>query len=177
MRRRATITQRHRRGERGMSLVEVLVAFFLLLVISLSVLEMFSLAYIINMGAEARTDLTYRAQRVGEAIRWIYSLEEENPMMFEAAKANSGVDLAALTPGTKVNLPVSPAAAEWAFWGPAGMNVVEPDARFVLNYTVEEGGLGGRWRVTVGAEPRADQRRYLGSVSAAKAVQYVAVIR
>lgn len=177
MRRRAQTQMTSRRGERGMTLVEVLVAFFLLLIISLSVLEMFSLAFIVNMGAEARTDLTYRAQRVGEAIRWIYSLEEANPTMFEAAKANSGVDLEALNPGDRVNLPVSPTATEWTFWGPAGMNVVEPDARFILYYTVEDGGAGGRWQVTVGAEPRGDQRRYIGSVSAAKAVQYVAVIR
>ncbi len=165
-----------RRGERGMSLVEVLVAFFLLLVISLSVLEMFSLAYAVNMGAQARTDLTYRAQRVGEAIRWIYSLQEGNPTLFESAKTSSGVDLAAQT-GTSVTLPTAASAPTWAFWGPAGVNVVEEDAPFVLRYAVEDGGAVGRWRVVVGAEPRGDGRRYLGSVSAAKAVRYVAVIR
>jgi len=176
MRRSGRVQGPRRRGERGMSLVEVLVAFFLLLVISLSVLEMFSLAYAINMGAQARTDLTYRAQRVGEAIRWMYSLQEGNPTLFESAKATSGVDLAAQT-GTTVTLPTSPSDPTWAFWGPAGVNVVEENARFVLRYTVEDGGAVGRWRVAVGAEPRGDDRRYLGSVSAAKAVRYVAVIR
>ncbi|MEP0773515.1 MAG: prepilin-type N-terminal cleavage/methylation domain-containing protein [Acidobacteriota bacterium] len=176
MRRSDDATAPRRRGEAGMSLVEVLVAFFLLLVISLSVLEMFTLAYAVNMGSEARTDLTYRAQRVGEAIRWIYSLQDANPTLFDTAKANSGVDLAALTPGTKVTLPTSPAATTWAFWGPAGINVVEEDARFVLHYTVQPGGAAGRWRVVVGADPRGEGRRYLGSVSAAKAVRYVAVI-
>lgn len=162
-----------RRGERGMSLVEVLVAFFLLLVISLSVLEMFTLAYAVNMGAQARTDLTYRAQRVGEAIRWIYSLREANPTLFESAKTSSGVDLAAQE-GTSVTLSYSSTTA--TFWGPAGMNVLSADDPFELHYTVEPGGAAGRWRVTVGAEPRADGRRYLGNVSAAKAVRYVAVI-
>lgn len=166
-----------RSGERGMTLVEVLVAFFLLLVISLSVLEMFTLAYAVNMGAQARTDLTYRAQRVGEAIRWIYSLQEGNPTLFELAKTSSGVDLAAQTPGTSVTLPTSASASTWAFWGPAGVNVVEENPPFVLRYTVEDGGVVGRWRVVVGAEPRGSGRRYLGAVSAAKAVRYVAVIQ
>lgn len=176
MRRSERAKLSRRRGERGMSLVEVLVAFFLLLVISLSVLEMFTLAYAVNMGAQARTDLTYRAQRVGEAIRWIYSLQNGNPTLFESAKTSSGVDLAAQTAGTSVTLPTSTTSPTWAFWGPAGVNVVEEDASFVLRYTVEAGGVAGRWRVVVGAEPRGDGRRYLGSVSAAKAVRYVAVI-
>lgn len=176
MRRSADASVPRRRGEAGMSLVEVLVAFFLLLVISLSVLEMFTLAYAVNLGAEARTDLTYRAQRVGEAIRWIYSLQEDNPTLFETAKANSGVDLVSVTANTRVDLPTSPSATTWAFWGPAGVNVVEENARFVLHYTVQPGGAAGRWRVVVGADPRGEGRRYLGSVSAAKAVRYVAVI-
>jgi Tfp pilus assembly protein PilV len=58
-----------RRGQRGLSLIEVLVAFFLLFVVTLAILEMLSMAYIVNQATEMRTELTYKAQLVVEQVR------------------------------------------------------------------------------------------------------------
>ncbi len=44
-------------------------AFFILFVVTLAVLQMLSMAYLVNLGSLIRTDLTYRAQRVVETIR------------------------------------------------------------------------------------------------------------
>ena len=58
-----------RKKERGLTLIEVLVAFFILFVVTLAVLQLLSMAYLVNLGSLIRTDLTYRAERVVETVR------------------------------------------------------------------------------------------------------------
>lgn len=164
-----------RRGEEGMTLVEVLVAFLILFVVTLSVLQLFSLALAVNLGSLARTDLTYRAQRTAETIRWVYAYEVRDPTLFGTLQTQSGLDLGTQQ-GTTVTLPTSNADARWGFWGPSGAAVVEDNAPFILSYEVDPLGTGGRWRITVTARPSQGGVQYAGSVSGSKAVRYVAII-
>ena len=56
MRRRGRMVPTTRRGQRGLALAEVLVAFFLLFVITLAVLEMLSMAFMVNQAAGMRME-------------------------------------------------------------------------------------------------------------------------
>jgi Tfp pilus assembly protein PilV len=164
-----------RRGERGMTLVEVLIAFLILFVVTLSVLQLFSLALAVNLGSLARTDLTYRAQRAAETIRWVYAYETRDPTLFTTLQTQSGIDLGTQQ-GTTVTLPATDTDAHWSFWGPAGAAVVDENAPFIVSYQVDTLAVGGRWRVTVTARPQQSGVQYAGSISGSKAVRYVAII-
>ncbi len=154
-----------RRGERGVSLIEVLVAFFILFVVTLAVLQMLSMAYLVNLGSLTRTDLTYRAQRVVETIRlqrYLISLP-----------VGVGVTPNACCPVTSGStMTIPPVGTCDAFWGPDGANVMELNARYSLSYTIDAGGS-----VTVNAVPlTTGANLYLGP-AANKAVVYVAQIQ
>lgn len=58
-----------RRRQRGMTLIEVLVSFFILFVVTLAVLELFSLSVAVNLGSAARTEMSFKAQLVAETVR------------------------------------------------------------------------------------------------------------
>lgn len=156
--------RRRRASERGLTLAEILVAFFLLFVVTLAVLEMLSLAYAVNRGAEMRTELTYKAQQVVEQIQMQRAM---------------GVTHACcpIAPGTNALLPISPTCE--TYWGMGGANIVNPGDRFEIRYRVEP-GADGRQTLTVEAAPRLSPgRRYLADVSgvaAGRVVRYVARI-
>ncbi|HQT94435.1 MAG: hypothetical protein B7Z61_09235 [Acidobacteria bacterium 37-71-11] len=151
-----------RRGERGVSLIEVLVAFFILFVVTLAVLQMLSMAYLVNLGSLTRTDLTYRAQRVVETIR----LQRYRIFLGQAT------DNTCCPVATGSTMTIPSAGTCDAFWGPDGANVMETNARFALSYTIDTAG-----KVTVNAVPRTTGANlYLGP-AANKAVVYVAQIQ
>lgn len=161
----ATVTGRagKDRRERGVSLIEVLVAFFILFVVTLAVLQMLSMAYLVNLGSLTRTDLTYRAQRVVETIR----LQRYRVFLLGVSAQDA---CCPVTPGSTMAIP--PTGSCDAFWGPDGANVMEPNARYSLSYTIDAGSS-----VTVNAVPlTTGANLYLGPV-ANKAVVYVAQIR
>lgn len=168
-----------RRGERGMTLIETLVAFLILFFVMVSVLQIYAMAYAVNMGSAARTDMTYRAQRVAEVIRTIYAFRTSEPTTFATLQTSSGVDLDAQLNGGPVTLPPSGAAA---FWGPAWANViedpyVEASAPYALTYEVTPGTGGADFTVTVVAQSKTTGKRYLGTIGPGKAVRYAASIQ
>ncbi len=166
--------RRARKAERGMTLVETLIAFLILFFVLVSVLEMFTMAYAVNMGSAARTDLTYRAQRVAEVIRTIYAFEVRQPTTFATLQTNSGVNLAAQM-NTTVVLP--PTGTE-SFWGSGWANVIEQNAPYALTYQVAPGTGGARWTVTVVAQTRTggNGTQFQGIIGPGKAVRYAASI-
>ncbi len=149
------------KGQRGVTLIEVLVAFFILFVVTLAILQMLSMAYLVNLGSLTRTDLTYRAQRVVETIR----LQRYRIFLGQAA------DNACCPVGVGSSKTIAPGDCT-AFWGPDGANVVETNARYSLTYSIDTGGS-----VTVNAVPlTSGANLYLGP-TANKAVVYVAQIQ
>ena len=149
------------RRQRGVTLIEVLVAFFILFVVTLAVLQMLSMAYMVNLGALIRTDLTYRAQRVVETIR----LQRYRIFLGQAA------DDLCCPVGLNKTKTIAPGDCK-AFWGPDGANVMEDDARYTLTYSI-----GANGSVTVQAIPLTSGANvYLGP-AANKAVVYVAQLQ
>jgi Tfp pilus assembly protein FimT len=151
-----------RRRERGLTLVEVLVAFFILFVVTLAVLQLLSMAYLVNLGSLIRTDLTYRAERVVETIRL-----QRYRINFGAPPDNICVPV-----GVSANKTISASDAGcMPFWGPLGANVVENGARYTLSYNITNNS------VTVEALPQTSGTNvYLGP-AATKAVVYVAQLQ
>jgi len=151
---------RRRRGERGLTLIEVLVAFFILFVVTLAVLQLLSMAYLVNLGAIVRTDLTYRAEQVVEQIR--LQRYRVVALLYPPDACIPVGQIAAMTiaPGDAVCAPV---------WGPNGANVINDDSRYTLTYTINNN------TVTIQAlpSPSASNQQYLGP-TASKVVVYVA---
>jgi Tfp pilus assembly protein PilV len=164
MRRRA----KDRHSERGLTLIEVLVAFFILFVVTLAVLQLFSMAYIVNLGAVVRTDLTYRAERTIETIRMQRFLQPNN-------EGAADPTCCPLDPGSHS---VPPTSTCMSFWGSGGVNAVEANAPYILSYTISEpAGNPPSQSVTVVAQPQTTgSNRYLGP-AASKAVIYVAQLQ
>ncbi len=150
-----------RKGERGLTLIEVLVAFFLLFVVTLAVLQLLSAAYLVNLGAIVRTELTYRAEQVAEQIR--IQRYRVNILMVTPDDACIPVGTSAakaITPGDTTCAPV---------WGPNGANVIDTNSRYSINYLINNNNS-----VTVQAVPlTTGSNQYLGP-TATKAVVYVA---
>jgi prepilin-type N-terminal cleavage/methylation domain-containing protein len=157
-----------RRGDRGLTLIEVLVAMALFFIITVSVLQLYAASVAINLGSLARTDLVYKCERVVETIRWIDALKHlDSP----PDVSGYGVDLAGQS-GTTVALPTDPTNA---YWGAAGANVIDPNEKYTLSYSVVANN--GFWLVTVTAQPKTSGAfQYLGAGIATKVVRYVAQI-
>jgi Tfp pilus assembly protein PilV len=156
-----------RRHERGLTLIEVLVAFFILFVVTLAVLQLLSMAYLVNLGSMVRTDLTYRAERVVETIR----LEGDRVNRLHQDPTPNGC--CPIAAGSTMTISWTDLSAPCqAFWGPDGANVVETGARYQLSYTITNS------TVTVEAIPQTSGPGpvYLGPV-ANKAVVYVAQLQ
>ena len=150
----------HRKRERGLTLIEVLVAFFILFVVTLAVLQLLSMAYLVNLGSMIRTDLTYRAERVVETIRLQRFMVD-----------GGGTEDPCCPVGTAASKTISWSDAGCqTFWGPDGADVVEAGARYSLNYTIINNS------VTVQAIPSSGPNVYLGP-AATKAVVYVAQLQ
>jgi prepilin-type N-terminal cleavage/methylation domain-containing protein len=155
-----------RRGDQGLTLIEVLVAMALFFVITVAVLQLYAASVAINLGSIARTDLVYRCERVVETIRWVDALKhQETPPDL----SGYGVNLLGQA-GTRVSLPTDPTNN---YWGVGGANVIDQNARYLLSYTVTDNV--DFWTVTVTAEPKGTGGlRYLGSGIPSKVVRYVA---
>jgi Tfp pilus assembly protein PilV len=169
---RAQTQRRRRRGEHGIGLVETLAAFLLLFIVTLAVLQLFSMAAAVNLGALARTDLSYRAERTLEVIRIQDALKRL------ATPANNST-CCPLNAGTNT-LPVDSTNC-LTFWGSGGYNVWSPGAPYTISYTVgvvaadaNDSSIGGT-EVAVTATPNTTgSTQYLGAVALVKAVRYVA---
>jgi len=165
-----------RRHEAGLTLIEVLIAFFILFVTTLAILGMFSLALAVNQGSFARTDLSYAAEKVVETIRIQQALYQLNP----SAPTNNSTccPLGSDASGSSITYAI-PSSGCAGFWGSgggtpsfgAGLNT--SGSPYSLAYTI----VGkGTWReVTVTAWPTSSTS-YLGSDIQGKAVRYVAQI-
>ena len=177
-------------SRRGMSLVEVLVASLILALLMLGVLEMFSLSLLTDRGSAARTDLTYKCQQVVENIRYVQFLKNGNVTGSTAplSSATGIPDTPSTT--TKYALPYKSTDTGWAYWGPAGANVMEEGdgGPYQVFYTfTTNSATDPFWTVTVTAQPTAKAKvgtataasgkAYLGAGSIVKSVEYVAQLR
>jgi len=166
-------TTRAKPRQRGMTLIEILIALAILIVITVAVLQLFSLSYLVNMGSLARTDLQYRAQRVVEGLRFLRAMST-TPLQ----PWNCGINMQNITSEVgPVDIPNDP---NHPCWGLTGFRVVEQaNNPFILSYTIQDGeprGAGRVWIVTVTARPAQTGPRYLGMAIAAKGVRYVAQV-
>jgi len=171
MRRPGTVPRKSgRRGERGLTLIEVLVSFFILFVVTLAVLQLLSMAYMVNLGAITRTELMYKAQQVVETIR-------VQRFRFSPALGFSPTALESNCCPYTANLSMTIATADSnyttnncdQFWGPQRINLIDSSSRFSLNYYIDPTS-----KVTVQAVPLTTGANvYLGPASS-KVVVYVA---
>jgi len=162
---------RSRQRQRGISLIEVLVAFFIFLVISLAILQMLSMSLMVNMGAMARTELQARGQQVVESIRMATIIQRAG-----FAVTGSGIPFPLAETTSPVAIPDDP---NHSFWGRQGMNVVEPSARYRLSFSIADGETANEnrvWVVTVSAVPNMSGHTYMGRALPRKVVHYVAQI-
>ena len=165
---------RGRGKERGLTLIEVLVAFFILFVVTLAVLQLLSMAYLVNLGSMVRTELTYKAEQVVETIRllnfryyWLQAMPTATELNCCPIGINQSMTISNVDP-TYISNNCD------QFWGASGANILHSDSRFALDYTINP-NLG----VTVHAVPLKDANGnylYLGPV-ATKVVVYVVQLR
>lgn len=159
-------------GEKGSSLIEVLVALLIMLFLMIGILQMFALSYMVNLGSAARTQLTYKCEQVMESMRYFSYLSHEGL----ALPANTGISFAEGT----YDLPYTGSSVASSYWGPTQADVVEgPDMPYRLSVQIEDGdkhGVADQWIVTVSAYPSQAQgaRKYLGAGIERKRVDYVA---
>jgi Tfp pilus assembly protein PilV len=147
--------RRDLRTQRGMTMIEAVIAFFILLVVMLAVLEMFSLSIAVNRGSLARTDLAYRCEQVIETLRLEPSLKP--------ASRNACAPLTGTFP---VTLPQTGCEA---YWGPSRANVTMADAPFTISYSIDSNLV-----LTVEGRANLSGTQYLGSANITKVVRYVA---
>jgi len=164
------------RASRGSSLIEVLLAFAIMGILMVGILQMFSVALVVSAGAGARTQLLFKCQQVVENIRYYVSVVRAGGTL----PANTGIPVS-FTAGTTFNLPYDGSEPEWAFWGPNGANVMEDvKGPYQISYSVEQSSttaLNPVWIITVTAVPTADAtatERYLRVGPGTKRVDYVA---
>lgn len=163
------------RAAKGSSLIEVLVALAIMAILMVGILQMFSVALVVNAGAGARTELLFKCQQVVENIRYFVSVVRAAG----TPPANTGIPTP-FTAGTTVNLPYDGTEPEWAFWGPSGANVMEQaKGPYQISYEVQRssGATNAVWIITVTAVPTADTtatRRFLRVGPGTKRVDYVA---
>ncbi len=160
--------------ERGSSLIEVLIALMILFFLMIGVLQMFAMAYLVNLGSAARTEMTFKCEQVMENIRFFRFLEEEGTTL----PTGTGFTFAAGT----YSLPYEDTELSGSYWGPTQANVVERGkAPYRLAIQVDDGDAAGvpqHWIVTVTATPSLDAgvQRYQGIGIRRKRVDYVAQI-
>lgn len=167
------------RRTRGSSLIESLIALVILALVMVGILQMYSLALLVNKGSEARTVMTYRCQQVVENVRLAYYLQNRAQT---AMRTNAGLPLLSPTmTSTTVALPYT--AAELAaapFWGPAGADVMEGDGPFRISVLVENIPANANppnYTIKVTCLPdTASLRRFFGAGVTAKRIEYVAQV-
>jgi hypothetical protein len=185
------ILKEHRKGEAGTSLVEVLVALLIFLLLMMGVLQMFAVAFLVNKGSQARTEMTYKTQQVVENLRYLNAIYKKGG----AAALTGATGADTQTPlwwplGTWTEKELytgtafpSQTALDNSFWGPRKANVVEMlNPPYALTLEVTDGNLSGApgyWILTVTCKPNpnatagtAPQTR--GSIQRKKVIEYVA---
>lgn len=160
--------------ERGTSLLEVLIALFIMLLLMLGVLQMFTMAYLENLGSAARTDLTFRAQQFVENLRLLNALSDRTPSV---TVANTGITFPLADTGGVAHT-VNPATA--TYWGSTGANVVTTTSPFTLAYQIVDPSPAqptGLVTVTVTITPATTGAyRYKGIGIRRKTIEYTAQV-
>lgn len=164
---------RRREGERGSSLIEVVMALGILLILMIGILQMFSMAYLTNLNAAASTEMAYKGQQTAEVLRWaLYQKAVGQPIGVSPYSLPSTALDASATPYA---LPRTSGGQNWNFWGPSGMGVIErQNPPYNVVYTVADGGT--TWDVTVQVTPwqsSTNAYSYIGVAKKGKVVTYV----
>jgi Tfp pilus assembly protein PilV len=171
--------RRRIRDQRGLTLIEVVVAFFILFVVTLAVLAMFSAAAAVNSGSFARTDMQYAAEKVVEAIRMQYALSQ---IVVGGRKDQvNNLTCCPLTAATANPYTLPSGSGCDTFWGAWGFakypqTVYDTNARFTISYEVAARGttVSGWREITITVQPKAGG--YTGMAPARKVIRYVAQI-
>ncbi len=178
------MTPNPRSKEKGSSLIEILVAMAILMFLMVGVLSMFSMAYLMNLGAAARTEMTYKAQQVADVVRYLNFLHRSAPASVPAS-INTGLAFP-LTSGTTATITaLSGSALQFAYWGapngtlPDAAGILNPnDLRYNITVSVTGPNAAGLVTLTVAVVPNtstsnATGKRYLGPNMRWKEVDYV----
>ena len=165
-------------AERGSSLIEVLIALLIMLFLMIGVLQLFTMAYLVNLGAGARTEMTMRAEQVMENIRTIQALTLLNSGTVPTAITSvgtTGIDFPIITAQSGTIDPTTN-----TYWGPAGANVFASAADnktpYMISFDIVD--ADPYWRITVTVSPTSvsGARKYMGAGMAHKRVDYVSQI-
>lgn len=136
-------------GEKGSSLVEVLIALFVLMILLIGILQMFSAAFMINQKSSLKTLEAYKCQQIAENVRMARIL---TIAAAGVPPVNSGIEF---TDGFTYTMPYTAGDDGWAYWGPAGANIVEEEgAKYRLYYRMNQELLASGasvWNLTVTA--------------------------
>jgi type II secretory pathway pseudopilin PulG len=174
----------NRKAERGMMLAEVLVALLIMMFIMVGIVQLLSASLVSDRAAEARTELSYKAQQVVQVLRMAHAIaRQQGTVPSTLAPSQTGFSVPIVSTQAYSELPKDDTESFWSFWGPTGAGVMELDARYTIGYEIEDGAsLPGTdddnmWVVTVTATPRDETGKpvYVG-VNETKVVRYVAYI-
>ncbi|HEX7678780.1 MAG TPA: hypothetical protein VF713_11695 [Thermoanaerobaculia bacterium] len=170
-------------ARRGSSFIEVLLAMTIMALVLVGILQMFSVSLIVNKGAAARTQMLFKCQQVVENLRWYYYVTSQH-LATDAVIGTTGIPPTPAATATPVPLPYDGTPSDqWAFWGPAGANVMEVEnGPYQISYSIANdanqtlnSGVNV-WVITVSAVPTnvPGATRYLGVGGGGKRVDYVA---
>ena len=121
-------------GQKGSTLVEILISMVILSFHLVGILQMFGAAFIINQRSATKTLQSYKCQQLSEVIRIVWNINRETGMLPPSA-SDSGIQF---QNGFIGILPYNNGDQNWSFWGPAGANIVElPKAPYRLFYRIE----------------------------------------
>lgn len=167
-----------RTGERGTTLVEVLVALVVLMILMIGVLQMFSVAYLVNLGSASRTEMTYKAQQALENMRYLNTTYKAKGSA--ALPANLSPVTFPLTDGASFDLSsLSSSDLATSYWGPSMSDVVETvDPRYAITIETHSVSGGSDWNVvvTVKANTNAGVSPYINGVGKMRVVEYASQI-
>ena len=160
--------------ERGSSLIEVLVALLIMLFLMIGVLQLFSMSYLVSMGAGARTEMTSKAEQVVENIRYLQYLTKAAPKgLGHSAPSNIGIAFPIITAAAGTLDPTTN-----TYWGPDAANVFPTkdtnNSPYQISYAIVDAATW--WQVTVTVQPTtvSGAKAYLGAAITHKRVDYVA---
>lgn len=124
-------------NEKGSSLVEVLISLFVLMVLMVGILQMFSAAFVINQKSSLKTLEAYKCQQVAENIRMARIISNATGNV----PVGSGIQF---LDGFVYSMPTYAGDSDWAYWGPAGANIIEDEhAKYRLYYRIDQvAGVG-----------------------------------
>jgi hypothetical protein len=177
--------QSSHRSRRGTTLVETIVALGILACLTVGILQMFTLALAVNQASAARTHLTYKAQQVAEAIRFVAFISKSQPTVYaQAPMSSAGIPSLPWTSQAQLTTYALPwdsndpnYQTQMQFWGPQTANIVDgSQAPYKLTYKITDPGSPWPYQVIVTAIPVTGGTAKLGSYMHAdqsKKVEYV----